>query len=230
MSSLKMEHVLSDNSKFIEVNDIPFKVANKTEDKVNRLLTVTKLKENHTITEDIYTSIRSTGSSFGILYGLPKIHKGNAVPLRPILAAYNLPNFKIAKFLVPLLNDLAKNRYTIQNSYSFSSELVQCLNPDNVIVSYNVESLFTNIPLDETINIILSQLFPTNSTIYNGFSRSAFKEHLEVAVFDCHFLFNKKLYKQIDGCAMGSPLGPVLANIFMCSLETQFFRLMPRYL
>ena len=37
-------------------------------------------------------------------------------------------------------------------------------------------------------------------------------------------MFNTKFYKQIDGVAMGSPLGPALANIFMCSLENKWLK------
>ena len=54
-----------------------------------------------------------------------------------------------------------------------------------------------------------------------------FKKLLEIAILDCHFLFNKKIYKQVDGCAMGSPLGPILANIFMCNLEENFLNSCP---
>ena len=55
-----------------------------------------------------------------------------------------------------------------------------------------------------------------------GFDRKSFKQLLECSIHDSHFLFNGTLFKQIDGCAMGSPLGPVLANIFMNNLETEF--------
>ena len=168
----KMEQILEDHSKFLEINDVPFKITNKMEDKTNRVLK--KLKEKNCISEETYISLRSTGSSFGILYGLPKIHKGNAVPLRPILAAYNLPNFKVAKFLVPLLSDLTKNSYSISNSYTFGTDVIQDINPNNIMVSYDVESLFTNIPLAETINLVLNKLYPTAGTIYHGFDRDSF--------------------------------------------------------
>ena len=221
----KMELILSDESKFVEVKDTLFKISNKSEDKINRVLK--KFKDKKIITDEVYSSLYSTGSSFGILYGLPKVHKGNSVPLRPILAAYNLPNFKIAKFLVPLLTNLTKNEYTISNSYNFSSEVLDKINLNNFMASYDIESLFTNIPLVETIELVLNRLYPTADTIYFGFDRASFKELLELAIFDSHFLFNSKLYKQVDGCAMGSPLGPVLANIFMGHLESSFLEECP---
>ena len=81
------------------------------------------------------------------------------------------------------------------------------------MASFDVTSLFTNIPLDETIKIIANQLF-SNSNNFEGFSRDEFVKLLNLAVKNCHFIFNGKFYDQIDGVAMGSPLGPLLANIF----------------
>ena len=45
---------------------------------------------------------------------------------------------------------------------------------------------------------------------------------LELAVTETYFTFNDKIYKQTDGMAMGSQLGPTFANIFMCYIETMF--------
>ena len=45
-----------------------------------------------------------------------------------------------------------------------------------------------------------------------------------IAIKESFFMFNNKYYKQVDGVAMGSPLGPALANIFMCSFESKWFR------
>ena len=54
------------------------------------------------------------------------------------------------------------------------------------------------------------------------FSRATFKTLLQLAVMDCHFIFNGSIFKQLDGVAMGSPLGPTMANVFMCHLEKLF--------
>ena len=68
-------------------------------------------------------------------------------------------------------------------------------------------------PLNESIHIILDQCF-INSRLYQGLPRKDFEELLNLAVKNCHFLFNGNIYDQIDGVAMGSPLGQLLANIF----------------
>ena len=45
-----------------------------------------------------------------------------------------------------------------------------------------------------------------------------------MATKETHFLFNGKVYDQIDGVAMGSPLAPVLANLFMRHFEENVFK------
>ena len=91
------------------------------------------------------------------------------------------------------------------------------------MASFDVTSLFTNIPLDETIKIIADQLF-SNSNNFEGFSRDEFVKLLNLAVKNCHFIFNGKFYDQIDGVAMGSPLGPLHANIFLSFHETNWLK------
>ena len=45
-----------------------------------------------------------------------------------------------------------------------------------------------------------------------------------------HFRFNGETFTQIDGVVMGSPLGPLLANIFMISLEKKVLPNVSNYL
>ena len=60
--------------------------------------------------------------------------------------------------------------------------------------SFDIGSLFTNIPLDETLNICLNQLFPNEESIYEGFNKSQFKSFLELATKTTNFLFKETLY------------------------------------
>ena len=211
----KISIILDDNTKFENLGSPIASIIFRTEDKINNFLRL--LKKEKVINESIYEDLFCSGSSFGILYGLPKIHKTN-VPMRPILSSYSVPNYKLAKFLVPLLEPLTKNRYTVTNSQGFKEKIV-CQDSDLFMVSLDVESLFTNIPVEETINLILDKIFTEPDTIYHNFNRSRFKQVLELAVQDTAFVFNNNAFKQVEGMAMGSPLGPTFANIFMCGLE-----------
>ena len=89
--------------------------------------------------------------------------------------------------------------------------------------SFDVDSLFTNIPLDETINIIIEKLFSENETVHN-FNKDQFKCSVTLATKEYYVLFDVKFYQQIDGVAMHSPLGPTLANILLCHYEDIWLR------
>ena len=87
------------------------------------------------------------------------------------------------------------------------------------MASLDVESLFTNIPLDETIDIVTTKVFGKKRKL-NGISKGDFKRLLEISTKGTVFYFNGLYYRQKDGVAMGSPLGPALANAFLAHHET----------
>ena len=88
------------------------------------------------------------------------------------------------------------------------------------MASLDIDSLFSNIPLDETIDISVSNLNNDNENPLNT-PKHDFRNLLLIAAEESFFTFNNKYYKQVDGASMGSPLGPALANIFMCSFESK---------
>ena len=78
------------------------------------------------------------------------------------------------------------------------------------MVSFDVKSLFMNVPLDQTINIILKTIYD-NAELQTNITRSELKEMLLLCTKEVHFMFNGKIYIQADSVAMGSLLGPVPA-------------------
>ena len=112
--------------------------------------------------------------------------------------------------------------YTIKNSYQFVSDIQKLqLTPDAVLSSFDIESLFTNIPVRETIDITIRTLFDGKSTVV-GIVKDLFRSMLELSVLHSYFLFDSELYKQKDGVGMGLPLGPTFANIFLCYHERRW--------
>ena len=89
------------------------------------------------------------------------------------------------------------------------------------LVSFDVVSLYTNIPLSETIDLIANDLYGNKNFIKPPFSKLIFKRLLKIAT-EGIFLYRDKFYKQIDGVTMGSPLGPTLANYFLAYQERKF--------
>ncbi|XP_068720446.1 uncharacterized protein [Montipora capricornis] len=99
-------------------------------------------------------------------------------------------------------------------------EIQQFKLDENVfLVSYDVTALFTNVPLDKTIHILANKAFKDNKTHNMNISKDDLMELLSVATKNQLFQFNGSLYEQVDGVAMGSPLGSLMANAFMCSVE-----------
>ncbi len=73
--------------------------------------------------------------------------------------------------------------------------------------SLDVVSLLNNVPLDETISIVTNELFKDSNKI-SGMNKQDLTSLLNLAVNDTVFMFNGKYYTQVDGVAIGSPLGP----------------------
>ena len=115
--------------------------------------------------------------------------------------------------------------FTLKNSFDFVEQL-KLQDPSTYMTSFDITSLFTNIPLKECTDIILNSLF-SDSTSFHNYTRDLFKPLLQLATQNSFFLFNSVTYEQVDGVAMGSPLGPTLANIFMCHLENIFIQNCP---
>ena len=213
----KTKEILDDDSKFEKINNDWFKTILKQEDKVNRFLRLIK----NNLPESCYNFLFASGSVPGILYGLPKIHKLNC-PIRPILSAIGTVNYNIAKFLVPILSPLTSNEYTVKNSIEFAKELRTInLSENAFLASFDVKSLFTQIPLNETVDICVKECDRLNLIPY-GLTKKEFRTLLELAVKESIFVFDNQLYRQIDGVSMGSPLGPTFANLFLCFHESKW--------
>ena len=172
--------------------------------------------------KDIADSVCPAGSRLAHLYELPKTHK-EKLAMRPILSATNTYNYALAKWLDNKLKPLSLNQHTVTDIFDFASEVQDLrISAGNILVSYDVSSLFTNVPLDETIEILADKAFRDNwfnSTYDLNISKQDLVDPLGVATKSQLCQFNGALYEQTDGVAMGSPLGPLLANVFMSSLE-----------
>ena len=114
---------------------------------------------------------------------------------------------------------LSRNNLTLLNSKSLVEELNNLSFDHSIcLASFDISNLYTNIPLEETIQICLDKLMVENNT-YNGFSRTEFETLLRYSCQDNYFFFNSQLYRQINGLSMGSSIAPILANIFLCHHE-----------
>ena len=137
-------------------------------------------------------------------------------PFRHILPAI----YKIAKFLVPILSFRTINEFTVKDSFSFAKEIVE-QDGNFDMGSLDVDSLFTNILFEETINICTELIYDENDGT-EDLNKFELRELLPLATKELYLIFNEIFQKQIDGVAMSSPLGPTLANAFLCFYEKEW--------
>ena len=208
--------IINDTSKFKPLsNDVTL----LREARFQRFLR--KLKRQGSINNDLYSKLYPTGSQPGRFYGLPRMHKLSDTiltpPLRPIVSSINTYNYNLAKHLCTLLTPLISNDYTTKDSFSFVDEFNNLDNNNKFLISFDIQSLYTSIPLLETIDIAVD-LIHTNNTNF-PINKTELKQLFLFATSETHFLFNGSYFDQIDGVSMGSPLAPVLANLFMSHHE-----------
>ena len=216
----KMMTILNDANKFLDFGPVTSNDNTaKIETQIQRRLL--QLNKEELISNTEYKAIRPTGSQQPRMHGLPKTHKKD-VPLRPILAMTGSAQHELAKWLncllQPVLQDLSAN--CVSDSFTFVEEVRNfTFSPTSVFLcSFDISSLFTNVPLAETIQICADALY-NNDLPQPSFPRDIFVESMQLATSSVEFSFNNNMYRQIHGVAMGSPLGPALANIFVGQQE-----------
>ncbi|OXA39128.1 hypothetical protein Fcan01_26135 [Folsomia candida] len=156
-----------------------------------------------------------------IIYGAPKIHKKD-IPLRPIVDYRCSPTYKLSKYLANILTKVASHHeYTIKNSTEFVEELKKKKSRfGDKKVSFDVTSLFTMVPIPETLDYIKERLesYPDLEK-WTSLPIDDIMSLLKLCTSSSYFQFQNNYYKQNDGTAMGSPLSPVIAEFFLQKLE-----------
>ena len=163
--------------------------------------------------------------SLPYMYGLPKIHKENC-PYRPIISNVNAPSYKLAKWVSKQLSKaLGKfsNAHIKHNTHLL--DFLKTIVPGkNRFISFDVKSLFTNVPLDVTLDFLKRKL-PTLGIDFDV-PVECLLELVELCLKNPCFEFGKKIYVQSFGTGMGNPLSCVLANLFLEHVESE---LLPLY-
>ena len=193
----RMENLLSDQRKFKRVtlkNDAFLNFVVNQEKRIDIIFK--NLVDSNSRSREMRISIKPVGTRPGTMYGLCKVRKqevDGCPPFRPILSALQTPTYSLAKFLVPILDTLTKNEYTVKDSFHFAEEI--CKQGLSLSMgSLDVDSLFTNVPLDETTDICINHLFENTDTV-EGFTKSELKQLLCLPTKESYFIFNDLLYK-----------------------------------
>ena len=147
------------------------------------------------------------------LYGLAKTHK-SSMPLRPVLSMPNSSYYGIAKKISQWLSQIPESKINASSQAVLGDIKDLKLDPDEVIVSFDVVSLFTNVPVEESISLAADMLY---SGKYDEppVDKDTFIQLARLCMKDVLMSTPHGIYIQIEGLAMGSPASPVLANLWL---------------
>ena len=157
-----------------------------------------KLNREGEISESLYQRLRPSGSQPPRIYGLLKIYKPE-VPLRPIVSCIGAPSYKLSRYITSLISPLAgKTDSHVRNSKNFV-EMMSGLSveEDEILVSFDVSSLFTNVPIHEAVRVIHDRL-RNDETLCDRttLSPDQVSELLEVCLRSTYFCYQGTFYEQ----------------------------------
>ena len=185
---------------------------------------IRKLRKRGEITEADYKVMYPKNAKIGRAHGSAKVHKEfeRIPPLRPIVDTIGSTHYGVGKFITSLLSPLTQNEYHLKDSFDAAEKIKNI--PDHLydegykLISFDVKSLFTNVPLNKTIEVILDRVY-NKKQITTTLKKRTLKKLILDTCSKTAFLSGGKIYEQKDGVSMGASLGPVLANIIMTELE-----------
>ena len=151
-----------------------------------------------------------------------KIHKNQVdPPLRIIVSQISTPGYSISKKLDGIIKKYMPAKYLISSTEEFI-EIVNKLKPEGTMGSLDVESLYTSIPVEETIEIVLNYVYAHETMSPPSMPKTIMRELMKICTVEAPFRnIDGQLYKQRDGLAMGGPLSCTLANFYMAHIENQ---------
>ena len=179
------------------------------------------LKRSGRLPNDVYAQLRSSAGRTPLMYGLPKVHKQD-VPLRPIVSFVSSPTYQLSKFLASILAPLVgRTSSYVRNSKSFVDFITtQTLAEDEILLSFDVVSLFTCVPTGLAVQIARRRLENDPSLQdRTDLNIDDIVDLLTMCLDATYLSFRGKVYRQVHGTAMGSPVSVVVANLVMEDVE-----------
>ena len=209
----KMDALVNDKQTYEELKRDPTPSLQR---KLNsKILT---LKKTDAIDTQRYYRLRCSVPQPPKLYGLPKLHKPG-IPMRPIVSFCESPTYQLSKYLTTILQPLTdKSRRKLQSTENFIDAIKTVQIPDDYkLVSFDVKSLFTSIPLQLALQCTETAI--QQSTVKLPLPTEDIMDLLNLCLTSTYFQYNGRHYKQLHGTAMGSPVSVVVAEIVMQHVE-----------
>ena len=187
------------------------------------------IKAEGGLKEEVVKRLYPTGAGSPKFYGLPKLHKAG-IPLRPIISSIGTVTYNTAKELARILKPLVGlSNHHIQNTMDFVDQIKEVkLKTEESMVSYDVTALFTSVPIPPVLKIIEEKLNEDKDLLQRtSMNTRHIIRLLEFCLRSTYFVFQGQYYEQTEGAAMGSPLSPIIANIYMEHFETRALETAP---
>ena len=141
--------------------------------------------------------------------------------MRPIVSSIGSVAYGLAKVLADIIKPLTGcSEHPVQNSQKFVEEIKEMkLEKDECITSYDVVALFTSIPIPSALEVMKKLEEDTELQKRTILPVDNILELLAFCLNNTYFVFQGTYYEQKKGAAMGSPISPIIANIFMEAFE-----------
>ena len=209
----KAKQLLNDSTTYRRLeNDRTTQLANK----INKALK--ELKNANKLTKEEHWKMKTGDANIAQFYGLPKVHKEN-VPLRPIVSLPGTPAYNLSKELWKRVKHLIKgSTYSINNAGQFLDKLKNIqIEEDEIMVSFDVTSLFTSVNLD-LARTTVAELLHEHGTTGGTLEKEDICKLLDLCL-TTYFEFDGEFYEQLKGAPMGSPISGFIAEVIMQRLE-----------
>ncbi|XP_072050102.1 uncharacterized protein [Amphiura filiformis] len=212
----KVNNLLSDEKTYEKLKGDP-----TSKYKRKLLGTLQRLKKENKIDNNQYKLLYPTAENTPRIYCTTKIHK-EGYPVRPIVDYTGSIAYQTSKALAEILSPMVgKTAHHVTNSRELAEELATVrIDDEDIFNSHDVVSLFTNTPINKTLEIVRDYLdkdttLKQRTLLYT----EDIIELLEFVLTTTYFSFRGEIYMQKFGPAMGSPVSAIIANIFMEWLE-----------
>ena len=178
------------------INNGPYQLLKKdptTKIKTKTLKQLKVLKDSEFIDNKLYYYLKPTGVPVPRFYGQPEIHKPG-VPIRPIVSYSGSPLSNLNKSIANILKAYVKDENNnAKNSTKFTNYIRNVpIEDGEIMVSFDVTFLYTNIPIIDALNIIKDYV--------NDYQFTRKTAKLKTSFF--FWSFNSQFYQQTDGVAM----------------------------
>ena len=206
------------------INNGPYQLLNKdptTKIKTKTLKQLKVLKDSELIDNKLYYYLKPTDSPAPRFYVQPKIHK-SGVPIRPVVSYSGSPLYNLNKYIANILKACVRDENNNAKNSSIFCHYIRNvpIEDDEIMVSFDVISLYRNIPIIDTLNIIKDYVNSDDQFIWKtAIPQDKFLDLVHLVLTTTWYTFNSQFYQQTDGVAMGGSTSSTTAEIYMQAYE-----------